>query len=71
MSDALAVCLATLEAHPLRVSAGATSPNRHVVVVRVLSPLVEDNIALLRAVWANWRKALWALPNNVPRMWNM
>jgi hypothetical protein len=42
-----------------------------VVVVRVLSPLVEDNIALLRAVWANWRKALWALPNNVPRMWNM
>ncbi len=71
VSDALAVCRATLEAHPLRVSAGATSPNRHVVVVRVLSPLVEDNIALLRAVWANWRKALWALPNNVPRMWNM
>lgn len=70
--QALALARAVLEpaqqaAHP--VQAGATAPNSRVVAVRVLAPLVEPAMALLRQVRAAWRTGLWELPATVPRTW--
>lgn len=59
-----------IEAHALRSSAGATSPGNQVVVVRVLSPLVESAMGLLREVWAAWRQELWQLAPQLPRIWS-
>ena len=58
-----------IEQHSLRPTAGATSPNDHVVVVRVLSPLVEQAMTLLRQVWAAWRQEMWGLEPQLPRIW--
>lgn len=60
-----------LEASPLRMTAGATSPHQQVIVLRVLSPITEPAMQLLRQVWAAWRHEMWALPGNVPRLWNL
>lgn len=60
-----------LEASPLRLQAGATSPNPQVIVVRVLSPLTEPASQLLRQVWAAWRVAMWGLSGTPPRLWNL
>lgn len=57
-------------AHALSPTAGATSPDAQVVVVRVLSPVVEPAMALLRQVWQAWRKALWQLEPSTPRLWS-
>jgi len=53
----------------LRNCAGATSPNQQVVLVRVLAPLVEPAMDLLRKVWATWRRELWQLTPQLPRIW--
>ena len=66
---ALACARDVLQAHPLANTAGATSPNGQVVVVRVLAPLVEPAMDLLRKVWAAWRQEMWALPGQLPRIW--
>ena len=58
-----------LQAHPLSNTAGATSPNNQVVVVRVLAPLVEPAMDLLRRVWAVWRQELWQVTPQLPRIW--
>ena len=58
-----------LEQHGLRNTAGATSPNDHVIVVRVLAPLVEPAMNLLRHVWAAWRRELWQVRHESPRIW--
>ncbi len=58
-----------LDEHALRNTAGATSPNDHVVVVRVLAPLVEPAMDLLRKVWAAWRRELWQVKHESPRIW--
>ncbi|KQT14310.1 urease accessory protein UreD [Ramlibacter sp. Leaf400] len=55
--------------HGLAADAGATSPADGVVVVRVLAPLVEPAMALLRAIRSAWRPALWDLPAVAPRLW--
>lgn len=60
-----------LQAHSLASSAGATSPDAQVVVLRVLSPVVEPAMALLRQVWQAWRKELWQLAPSTPRIWSM
>ena len=60
-----------LEAHDLRLLAGATSPHPQVMVLRVLAPVTEPAIQLLRQVWTAWRQAMWALPGTVPRLWNL
>ncbi|MDB5885651.1 MAG: Urease accessory protein UreD [Polaromonas sp.] len=60
-----------LEAHPLRATAGATSPNSQVVVVRALAPLVEPAMALIRQVWQAWRGHFWELDGETPRIWSM
>jgi urease accessory protein len=55
----------------LAATAGATSPNPQVIVVRVLAPLVEPAMQLLRAVRNAWRRELWQLPDCNPRIWAM
>jgi urease accessory protein len=68
---ALDAARAAIEESPLRLHAGATQPHPQVIVLRVLAPVVEPAMQLLRPVWAAWRQALWGLPGNVPRLWNL
>jgi urease accessory protein len=67
---ALDVAQQVLGAHALVNTAGATSPDAQVVVVRVLAPLVEPAMGLLKQVWKSWRRHFWdqAAPN--PRIWS-
>jgi urease accessory protein len=65
----LAHARALLEAHGLSDSAGATSPHPEIVVLRVLAPVVEPAMQLLREVWQAWRAELWQLPASSPRIW--
>ena len=58
-------------AHPHVPAAGATAPGPRVVVVRVLSPLVEPALQLLKAVRRAWRPLLWNLPGLEPRGWTL
>ena len=58
-----------IAAHPLRDQAGVTSPCAQVVVVRVLSPVVEPAMDLLRQLWATWRAHFWQLTAPPPRIW--
>jgi urease accessory protein len=60
-----------LEASERRLSAGATSPHKQVIVLRTLSPLTEPAMQLLRKVWAAWRQEMWALPGTYPRLWHV
>src|SRR3954447_2698495 len=53
---------AVIDTHPLAASAGATAPGPQVIVVRVLAPLVEPALQLLRAVRRAWRPMVWDLP---------
>jgi urease accessory protein len=66
----LAHARALLEAHGLSDSAGATSPHPEIVVLRVLAPVVEPAMQLLREVWQAWRAELWELPPATPRIWS-
>ena len=68
---ALDVAREVIEAHPLRATAGATSLDAQVVVVRVLAPVVEPAMALLRQVWQAWRGHFWQQPASAPRIWSM
>ena len=68
---ALACARELLEASELRLTAGATSPHKQVIVLRVLSPVTEPAIELLRKVWAAWRQEMWALVGTAPRLWNL
>ena len=62
---------ALIERDALAESAGATSPQPEVIVLRVLAPVVEPAMQLLRQVWSVWRKASWGLPSVLPRIWSM
>ena len=68
---ALEAARAAIEASPLRLQAGATQPHPRVIVLRVLAPVVEPAMQLLRPVWVAWREALWGLPGTAPRLWNL
>ncbi len=68
---ALAVARDLLEASELRLTAGATSPHQQVIVLRVLSPVTEPAMQLLRQVWAAWRHEMWGMNGTVPRLWNL
>lgn len=65
----LDVARALVDAHSLRDSAGATSPNDRIIVMRVLAPVVEPAMQLLRQVWKAWRAELWQMPGVSPRVW--
>jgi urease accessory protein len=69
--QALDAARAVLNAHPFKLTSGATCPNDHVVVVRVLAPFVEPAMTLLRQVWAAWRQELWQIKSTAPRIWAM
>lgn len=56
--------------HVLENTCGVTSPNAQVVALRVLSPLVEPAMQLLRNVWGGWRRELWQLEAPLPRIWS-
>ncbi len=73
----LDVARSVVSSHPLCVlggvmemAAGVTSPNKQVVVVRVLAPVVEPAMTLLRAVWLCWRQELWNMKASAPRVWS-
>lgn len=66
---ALDIARAAIEADPLRPSAGATSPDPRLVVVRVLAPRVEPAMRLARRVRGAWRSGLWQLHGAPPRVW--
>ena len=67
----LDVARALIAAHPLASTAGATSPHPRVIVVRVLAPLVEPAMGLLRQIRNTWRAELWAKTSENPRIWSM
>jgi len=56
--------------HDLRGSAGATCPNPQVMVVRVLAPVVEPAMHLLRQIRTAWRSHFWQLSASMPRIWS-
>ena len=66
---ALDVARTLIDAHPLRLTAGATSANYQVLVVRALAPLVESSSDLLRKIWHGWRQYFWQLSAAPPRIW--
>ena len=68
---ALDAARAVIKRHALKTTAGATSPNGHVVVVRVLAAQVEPVMQLLRQIRSAWRAALWQLDATSPRIWAM
>jgi urease accessory protein len=59
-----------LAGHGLDASAGVTAVNEQVLVLRVLAPLVEPAMGLLRAVWQAWRLQAWQLAAPAPRIWS-
>lgn len=62
---------AGISQHALAPTAGATSPHAQVVVVRVLAPVVEPVMDLLRTLRNTWRAQLWAKAPSSPRIWSM
>ena len=58
-----------IERHALVDTVGVTSPDPQVVVLRVLAPVVEPAMHLLRQVWQAWRAEMWKLEANCPRIW--
>jgi len=56
--------------HALQHSAAVTCPNAQVMVLRILAPLAEPAVDLLRQVWQAWRQHFWQLPATVPRIWS-
>ncbi len=69
--EALDLARQVIEAHPLCATAGATSPDGQIVVVRALAPLVEPAMGLLKRVWQAWRGHFWQQPASTPRIWSM
>ena len=61
---------ADMARHALAHTAGATSPHAQVVVVRVLAPVVEPVMNLLRTLRNTWRTQLWGKPASSPRIWS-
>ena len=62
---------ALLAASPLAATTGVTCPHPQVMVVRVLAPVVEPAMALLRQVRNCWRHEFWQNATSNPRIWSM
>jgi urease accessory protein len=67
--QALDLARELIAAHPLLATAGATSPNPQVLLVRCLAPVVEPAMGLLRQIWGAWRAQLWQCGQDTPRLW--
>ncbi len=59
----------TIAGDALAATAGATSPQTDVVVVRMLADRVEPAMKLLTLIRAQWRRVAWALDACPPRVW--
>lgn len=59
-----------VRSHELSATAGVTGPNEQVLVLRVLAPVVEPAMQLLRTVWAGWRQHFWQMQAPQPRIWS-
>lgn len=68
---AIEAARACIEAHELAATAGVTQPEPRILVLRVLAPVVEPAMDLLRAVRGAWRQQLWGLAPVPPRIWSM
>jgi urease accessory protein len=55
--------------HALSTTAGATSPQAEIVVVRILAARVEPAFALMKEIWERWRSLAWTLAPCPPRVW--
>jgi urease accessory protein len=64
--DAARACVA---GHALAATAGATSPQAAVVLLRVLARQVEPAMQLFMRVRAAWRRLAWDLAAAPPRIW--
>ena len=53
----------------LAATAGVSSAQANVVVVRVMATRVEPAMAVLGRCWAAWREQAWGLPAVAPRVW--
>lgn len=60
---------ALIDGHALAATAGVTALDESLLVLRVLGQRVEPVIALLHAVWADWRLRHWQLAPCAPRVW--
>lgn len=67
--EALGLARDVIAAHPLCAMAGATAPGPRVIAVRVLAPLVEPAMGLMKSIRNAWRPALWGLAATQPRTW--
>lgn len=50
---------------------GVTAPNDHMITVRVLAPVVEPAMQLLRGLWAAVRPRFWNVGAQPPRIWSV
>lgn len=66
---ALEAARSIIQSHSLAATAGVTSPNSQIIVVRALAPVVEPAMDLMQRVRAAWRMVLWQLPATAPRIW--
>ena len=71
VEKALEAARLSIEGNPLKLQAGITCAHPQVIVLRVMSPLVEPSMDLLKQVWASWRHVLWQLPSEPPRIWSV
>ena len=62
---------ANIALHPLAASSGATCPNAHMLVVRVLAPVVEPAMALCQQLRGALRQHAWGQAASPPRIWNV
>ena len=68
--QALELARSLISPHATATMAGATSPHPRVLVVRVLAPVVEPVMDLLRQIRNAWRSQLWSLKSENPRIWS-
>lgn len=66
---ALELARSLIDAHAAGADAGATSPDARALVVRVLTPLVEPAMDLLKCIRDAWRSHFWHRPAVSPRVW--
>jgi urease accessory protein len=65
----LDVARAAVAEHELAATAGVTSPQPSVLVLRLLAPRLEPAMSLLARVRAAWRHEAWGLAAAPPRIW--
>lgn len=60
-----------IDAHPLALRCGATSPNPQLVLVRALADHVEELMSLWQTLWAALRTGAWGMAHEPPRIWRV